>query len=240
MKTELRDGAVAAGQRQHQGLSRAAGQRRRQAARRARHPREPRPESLHRRRRAPVRRRQLHRLRAGRADLGRRLSRATTRRAASCSARSTAPRCSRTSSPRRTGCKAHAESQRQARRGRLLLRRRRRQPARGAACPISAAGVPFYGRQPSAEDVREDQGAAAAALRRATIRASTRAWPAYEAALKANSKSYEALHLRGHPARLPQRHDAALRRSGGEARVAAHARLLQQESAVDVIVTGIG
>ena len=73
IKVELRDGPVAGRQRIDQGLLRAAGERRREAARRARHPREPRPESVHRRRRAAVRRRQLHRLRAGRAHLGRRL-----------------------------------------------------------------------------------------------------------------------------------------------------------------------
>ena len=92
IKTELRNGAVAAGQRHDQGLLRAAGEADRQAAGGARHPREPRPQSVRRGRRAPLCRRELHRLRARWSDLGRRLSRATTKRARSSSARSTVPR----------------------------------------------------------------------------------------------------------------------------------------------------
>ena len=55
------------------GVLRAAGEGERQAARRPRHPREPRPQPVRRGRRAPLRRRELHRLRARRPDLGRRL-----------------------------------------------------------------------------------------------------------------------------------------------------------------------
>ena len=42
-----------------------------------------------------------------------------------------------------------------------------------------------------------------------------------------------AVHLSRHAARLQQRHDAALRQGGGQARVAADGRLLQQEPAHD-------
>ena len=73
IKTGYEDRAVAAGQRQHQGLLRAAGERQRQAAGGARHPREPRAQSVRRGRRAPLRGRELHRVRARRPDVGRRL-----------------------------------------------------------------------------------------------------------------------------------------------------------------------
>ena len=54
IKAEVRHGAVAAGQWQHQGLSGAACECGRQGARRSGHPREPRPQSLYRRRGAAV------------------------------------------------------------------------------------------------------------------------------------------------------------------------------------------
>ena len=56
---------------------------------------------------------------------------------------------------------------------------------------ISRAGAPFYGRQAGRRRRAEDQGAADAALRRRTIRASTPGSPAYEEALKANNKKYQ-------------------------------------------------
>ena len=52
-------------------------------------------------------------------------------------------------------------------------------------------------------------------------------WPAYEAALKANGKTYEAYRLRGRQPRLPQRHHSPLRRGGGDARVGADPRLVR-------------
>ncbi len=56
-------------------------------------------------------------------------------------------------------------------------------------------------------------------------------WPAYEAALKAAERQVRALPVPRHAARVQQRHDAALRRRGREARLGAHARVLQQAPA---------
>ena len=63
--------------------------------------------------------------------------------------------------------------------------------------PDLGAGAPFYGRQAGRRRRAEDQGAADAALRRRTTRASTPALPAYEAALKANNKTYELFTYEG-------------------------------------------
>ena len=58
------------------------------------------------------------------------------------------------------------------------------------------------------------------------------AWPAYETALKAANVRYERHPLSRHAARLQQRHDAALRRRRGQARVGAHLGAFQQEFAL--------
>jgi len=59
------------------------------------------------------------------------------------------------------------------------------------AYPNLAASVPFYGRQPAAEDVPAIQ--APLLLHYAELDERINAgWPAYEAALKANGKTYEA------------------------------------------------
>jgi carboxymethylenebutenolidase len=64
-----------------------------------------------------------------------------------------------------------ALQQRQARRDRLLLRRWRREPARGPAWDTNlGAGVPFYGGQPSAADVAKIKGPHQRADRRKPIR----------------------------------------------------------------------
>ena len=70
----VRDRAVAAGQRQHQGLPGAAGEGAGQAAGRAGGPREPRAEPVYRRRGAAAGHGEFHRVRARRADERRRLS----------------------------------------------------------------------------------------------------------------------------------------------------------------------
>ena len=157
--------AVARGQRIDQGLLRAAGERRGQAARRARHPREPRAEPVHRGRRAAICRRELHRLRAGRPDLGRRVSRQRRR------GRREVPVGERPEDDRRLRrlgemAEGAAGKQRQARRRRLLLRRRHREPAGRAARQRSQRRRAVL--RPSAErrGCGEDHGAADAAVRR--------------------------------------------------------------------------
>ena len=66
---------------------------------------------------------------------------------------------------------------RQGRRRRLLLRRRRSSNMLATRIPDLAAAVPFYGTQPAAEDVAEDQGAAADPLRRERRARERRAGP---------------------------------------------------------------
>ena len=95
--------------------------------------------------------------------------------------------------------------------------------------PDLAAGVPFYGSQPPAADVPKIK--AAMLIHYAGVDERINAgWPAYEEALKANKVRVRGLHLSGRAARLQQRHHAALRRGGGEARLGAHRRLVQQVS----------
>ena len=147
----VRHGAVAAGQRQHQGLLRPAGEASRQAARRARRPREPRPQSVHRRRRAAARDRELHRVRAGRSDVGRRLS-GRRREGRGGVPPGERPEDDRGLRRRRAVAEGASRLHRQDRRRRLLLRRRHRATSWRCGCPISARPSPFYGRQPSAED----------------------------------------------------------------------------------------
>ncbi len=63
--------------------------------------------------------------------------------------------------------------------------------ALAVAYPELAAGVPFYGRQPDAADVAEIQ--APLMIQNAELDERINAgWPAYEEALKANGKTYEA------------------------------------------------
>lgn len=63
--------------------------------------------------------------------------------------------------------------------------------AAAVAYPELAAAVPFYGRQPKAEDVTRIK--APLLLHYAELdKPITEGWPAYEAALKANNKVYEA------------------------------------------------
>ena len=65
-----------------------------------------------------------------------------------------------------------------------------------AAYPDLRASVPFYGRQPKAEDVP----AIRAPLMLHYAELDTRineGWPAYEAALKANGKDYQAFFYEG-------------------------------------------
>ena len=68
--------------------------------------------------------------------------------------------------------------------------------ALAVAYPDLAASVPFYGRQPAAEDVPKIE--APLMLHYAGLDERINAgWPAYEAALKANGKTYEAFVYEG-------------------------------------------
>ena len=202
-----------------------AGRRGQMAGRRG-DPRESRPQSVHRGCRAAPRDRRFRGVRAGRAHAARRLSGrrreggADVRHArsppsaiedlvAACGLPQVAPRM-----------------QRQGRRGRILLRRHRSSISMAVRFPDLGAAVPFYGGQPSAADAAKIK--APLLLQYAGLDERINAgWPAYEAALKANNVKYQAFVYPEHQPRLPQRHDAALRRGRRQARVVAHDRLLQ-------------
>ncbi|MBD8893102.1 YghX family hydrolase [Roseibium litorale] len=64
------------------------------------------------------------------------------------------------------------------------------------AYPELSAGVPFYGRQPSAEDVPSIQAPLLIQYGALDERINA-GWPAFEAALKANNKTYEAYIYEG-------------------------------------------
>ena len=118
-----------------------------------------------------------------------------------------------------------ARKHRPLRRRRLLLRRRDLNTL-AVRMPDLGAAVPFYGGAPAAEDVPKIKAAVLVhhgepdtRLVAAGPRTKPRSRP---------TTSSRRLRLPEGEARLPQRHDAALRRGGGEARLAAHARLVQQ------------
>ena len=92
------------------------------------------------------------------------------------------------------------------------------------------AAVPFYGLQPSAADAAKIKAPINAQYAELDTRI-TSGWPAFDAALSGAGVHPRRAHLQGRQPRLPQRHDAALRRGGGERGVAKDARLAQQISA---------
>ena len=156
------------GQRHDQGLLRAAGERQRQAARGPRHPREPRPESVYRGRRAALRGRQLHRVRARRPDLGRRLSRRREKGAAAFR-NGGRPEDDRRLRGGRQLAEGASGIERQDRRRRLLLRRRHREQLAVRLGPDLRRGGAVL--RPAAErrGHGEDQGAARCCTTPATI-----------------------------------------------------------------------
>ena len=90
------------------------------------------------------------------------------------------------------------------------------------------AGVPFYGSAPkSADDVARIKAPLLIQYAENDPRINKQA-PAYHAALKAQRCRLRGVHLSGHPPRLPQQLDAALRRSRRQARVGTDGRLLQE------------
>ncbi len=81
--------------------------------------------------------------------------------------------------------------------------------ALAVAYPDLAASVPFYGRQPDTADVPRIEAPLMLHYAELDTRI-TGGWPAYEAALKANDKEYQAFIYRRREPRLSQRHHAAL------------------------------
>ena len=92
--------------------------------------------------------------------------------------------------------------------------------------PDLGAAVPFYGGQPSAADAAKIKAPLHAPLR-GTRRAHQRRLARLRGRAQGEQRQVPGVHLPEHEPRLPQRHDAALRRGRGQARVVAHDRLLQ-------------
>ena len=92
--------------------------------------------------------------------------------------------------------------------------------------PDLAAAVPFYGSAPAAADVANINAAVLVHHGEMDARL-VGAWPEYEAALQANHRAIRGVRLSQRPARVPQRHHAALRRSGRHAGLATHAGVVQ-------------
>ena len=92
-----------------------------------------------------------------------------------------------------------------------------------------AAGVPYYGGQPSAADVPKIKAPISAQNGEADPRITGGSAGLCRGPHRCGRAEREP-HLQGRPARFPQRYDAALRRSGGEGSLDAHAQLVQQIS----------
>jgi carboxymethylenebutenolidase len=94
-----------------------------------------------------------------------------------------------------------------------------------------SAAVCFYGSAPDTEDVPKIKAPLMvhSAEKDERINAS---WPEFERALKAAKVKYRALPVSRHAARLQQRHDAAVRRGRGQARLEEDARVLREAPAL--------
>ena len=97
--------------------------------------------------------------------------------------------------------------------------------------PELAAGVAFYGSAPNLEDVPKIKAALLIQSRRGG-RADQRELAGLRDGAEGGQRALRAPRLSRHAARLQQRHDAAVRRRGRQARVGANARALQQTSAL--------
>ena len=131
-----------------------------------------------------------------------------------------------------------ARNQRQGRRRRLLLRRRHGQlPGHARARPRGRRRVLRQRTEPRGR--AEDQGRAGDPVRRSG-RAHQRELAGLRGGAEGGQRALRAPPLSRHAARLQQRHDAALRRRRGQARVGANARPLQQALCARVPGIGIG
>ena len=202
----------------------------RQAAGRPRHPREPRPQSLHRGRRPPPGGRRLHRLRAGRPDLGRRLPRRRGEGARSCSAT----------------VDGAQDAQGLRRRGEVAQEPAGLAPA-SSAPSASASAAASSTRWPCGWAPTSPPACRSTAASRTrptpprsrrrcccttagSTRASTPAGRPTKRPSRPTRSCTRPTSTEGQP-RLPQRHDAALRRGGRQARLGPDAGLVQQVSA---------
>jgi len=103
---------------------------------------------------------------------------------------------------------------------------------RGRACPARSGIASGSAGKPAARPGASLKRPACTqnVIPRSPLRGDERinaSWPEYERALKAAGVSYERHLYPGYPARLQQRHHPTLRRSGGEAGVAADGGVLQ-------------
>ena len=90
-----------------------------------------------------------------------------------------------------------------------------------------SAAVPFYGGQPNADDTAKIKAPLLANYGELDTRI-TSGWPAFDAALTANHVTHEGYVYKGANHGFHNDTTPALRRSGRQARLAAHARLVQQ------------
>ena len=100
--------------------------------------------------------------------------------------------------------------------------------------PDLAAGVAFYGSLAERRGRAEDQGAARDPVGRGR-RAHQRQLAGLRSGAEGGQRALRALPLSGHAARLQQRHDAALRRRGGQAGVGADGRFLQRQPSLTAV-----
>ena len=135
---------------------------------------------------------------------------------------------------------AHAGQQRQGRRRRLLLGRRRRSTDLAVAEPDLTAGVAYYGRQPEAEEVPKIK--APLLLHYAGLDERINAGiPAFEAALKqGRQRPTRSTSMRAPTTPSTTTPSAALRQGGGGSRLGAHARVLQEVRALTLPQAGEG
>ena len=94
--------------------------------------------------------------------------------------------------------------------------------------PDLAAAVPFYGTQPSAEDVPRIKAPLLIHYAEKDERINA-GWPRLRGRAQGEQRAVHDVQLPRHAARLQQRHDAALRRGRGQARLAADDRLPEEE-----------